>query len=123
MDGVDLAALPPKLYGALYKLHQLEHDSGSLLDQLTDYFGGDSWWPWHPVDELPEMFVIHGLTNRSSRRLLVCTDRKDVWMGYCEMEGSVPKWGIFPPMEGRITHWMEIPKPPVSKMGTGEEEG
>lgn len=130
MDGVDLAALPPKLYGALYKLHELEHDRESLLEQLAKMMGVDQWelqdklersaGPWHPVEELPEMCIVDGMPYVGSRRLLVYTDREDVCMGYCEMVADHPVWYTYPPRVDRITHWMEIPKPLVSKMDTGE---
>lgn len=131
MDGVDLSALPPKLYGALYKLRDLEHDGEALMEQLAWMYGVSRQelsdmmerrpGPWRPVEDLPEMCVVDGMPFVGSRRLLVYTDRGDIGMGYCEMVGDDPQWYIYPSMEGRITHWMELPQPPVSKMGTREE--
>lgn len=133
MDGVDLAALPPKLYGALYRLHKLEHDKDEAMENLAALYDVDKWRlvallkkktePWHPVEELPEMCIVDGMPYVGSRRLLLYTDREDVCMGYCEIVADRPVWYTYPPRVDRITHWMEIPKPPVSKMGTGEEEG
>lgn len=130
IDGVDLAALPPLVYGALYKLHDLEHHKEDLLEQLAGMMGVSQWelrdklertsGPWHPVEELPEMCIVDGIPYVGSRCLLLCTDRGDVGIGYCEMVQDVPKWYMFPPVDGQITHWMEIPEVPVFKMNTGE---
>lgn len=39
IEGVNLAALPPKVYGALCKLHDLEHKEGMAIDHLAKMCG------------------------------------------------------------------------------------
>lgn len=39
IEGVDLTALPPKVYGALCKLHDLEHKEDAALQNLAELCG------------------------------------------------------------------------------------
>jgi len=132
MDGVDLAALPPKLYRALYKLRDLEHNKDDAVEHLAGLYGVDSWWlmevldnkigPWHPVEDLPVIYNLATHIHPSSNHLLVYTEDADVDLGYCELVDGAPKWYKYPTMRGRVTHWMELPQPPVPKMDTGEAD-
>ena len=41
VEGIDLAALPPKVYGALCKLHDLEHHEDIAMEYLAKLCGVD----------------------------------------------------------------------------------
>ena len=125
MEGVDLAALPPKIYGALFRLHELEHDREELLEQLAGMMGVDQWelqdklersaGPWHPVEELPTIYNIGTQLYPSSRRLLVRTQLGDIGLGCCEIRDG-PYWWAYSVGDGRVTHWMEIPLVPPADL-------
>lgn len=134
LEGVDLAELPPKVYAAVFKLHQLEHDQMELLEQLGELRGEDEYdiqtrldqkpGEWHPVSESPPLFINIDRDQLTSKRLLLLSDEGDIWPGYCVFEDKEQPHFYFLGAVGRSpTHWMEMPAPPeVFKMNTGEGE-
>ena len=77
--------------------------------------------PWHPMEEIPEVFLVEGAIRPSSRKLILHFPAGDVWMGCCEIFPDGPHWFVYPPYIGKPDCWMEIPEVPVSKMNTREE--
>ncbi len=120
MKGVDLAALPPKIYGALFRLHELEHDREELVEQLAWMMGVDQWelqdklerspGPWHPVEELPQIFLDARKLNPSSRRLFLHHPNGSVGVGCCEIYPEGPRWIFSPPNVLQPDYWMEVPE-------------